>query len=198
MKILRYILILGLGLFLLSSLGFATGQPYKTAKRKGFIFGFGIGSGYLFPRLSSDFFDVKLDNKLTLLTNLKIGYAFTDQLMIYYSSKVNWYGDKNGQEEKTIFATGQAGLSASYFLNPGNKSPFISAGAGFSGLSTPLEAGSTSSSGLGFFAGIGYEFTDNFTLEADLIYGNPRDKTSIENLRQKNFSVGITLNLLIH
>ncbi|OGC87987.1 MAG: hypothetical protein A2142_02080 [candidate division Zixibacteria bacterium RBG_16_48_11] len=108
------------------------------------------------------------------MTDLKIGYAPTEQVEIYYSSKVSWFSVGDG--DAVIFAYGFGSAAISYYFQPQSPTFYVSGGLGVATLSDPFEDDPETSSGFGLFAGGGYEFARHYAVEFDLMYGLPKDQ----------------------
>jgi len=163
MKKVLAVMLAGLFLLILS----ANAQAFD-GQRKGFILGGGLGLGMTsytleFGTLTSDRF-----NKISFMTDFKIGYAPTDQVEIYYSSKGSWWS-----ESGTTFLHSYGTAALSYYLLPQSPTFYLTGGIGFSSLAAPFENNTTTETGFGFFGGAGYEFIRHFAIEANLMYGQP-------------------------
>ena len=158
------------------------------ANRKGFILGFGVGSSLVIPTSPRD-------KELALITDFKIGAAISDQVMIYWSSKVNWYNVNNSSSE-TIEFFGNGGAGATYFLSPKSQSGFVSAGVGYSNLGSISSTNSNAGNnfGLGGFLGIGIEFAKHWTFQGDAIWGNASSGRS----SQSTIALAISINYLLY
>jgi len=134
-------------------------------QRKGFILGGGLGLGMsTYSAEGSPRF-----TEFALMTDFKIGYAPSEQVEVFYSSKVSWF-----EESGTIFSHGLGSVAVNYFLNP--EQPFyLSGGVGFSNLSDPFESNSETWWGVGFFGGAGYEFSRHYAVQFDLMVGFPQE-----------------------
>jgi len=184
-------------------------------ERKGFILGFGLGPGftsYSETRVETGVDDVTKDGgKLSIMSDLKIGYAPSNQLMVYWFSKVNWYGVDTSVEmyfdrdkdayipyNDVTLLSGVGGLGVTYFLNPEASSLYLSAGVGLSAMSLPFE-GTDTRTGLGIMGSIGYEFSPTWCMEASVIYGDTKRDLTEGNYKEYNgdfLGIGLTINVL--
>ena len=151
-------------------------------QRKGFVLGIGAGAGLSSYKLVSDSYSqIESDrfNKTAFMTDFKIGFAPSNRVMIFWASKVSWFGHKvaEGTEYETSFTAtnGIGGLGTSYFFQPGGPSPYLTGTIGFSTWSTPFEANSDSYFGGGFSLGAGYEFSKHWSVEGNFSWGSPSD-----------------------
>lgn len=176
-------------------------------QRKGFLLGFGIGPGFTsFTQrvaasdpswggtvsLVSD-----RENKPGVMTDFKIGYAPDDYWAIYYTSKVSWFGMENALGDNVTVANGLGAAGITYWFQPHYPSPFVAGGVGFSTWGLPLEDPAPDTwVGPGFFAGGGYEFSRNVSVEAYLSLGSPRDTDRGMEVKSDTFSLMLTLNWL--
>ena len=161
-------------------------------ERKGFILGGGLGVGYLSNTTSWDFSydtDSRTDSKVVFQTNIKIGYAPSNILEIFYSGRISWWGQTH-----SLFLLGLGAVAFTlYFDNISETGWFVSGGIGLSSLDElELRTTSDSGSGFGLFGGAGYEFSRHWTVEVDLHYsavtGSHNDTDS--------FGVLVTVNVL--
>ena len=179
-------------------------------RHKGFVLGFGVGPGLtsFTQDMVSELFEQRTSSrqtKMSIATDLKIGWGFNDQLIVYYTAKVTWFqhddvflyddlltDDKefewvidgfDAQTKSVWIASGVAGLGVTYFLSP--ESPFsITAGGGFATWTAPLEDDTWLSPfndhsqtwfGPGAFAGFGWEFWDHWIVEGTAMWTNPTE-----------------------
>ena len=170
---------------------------------KGFILGFGLGPGYSSYTETRDSSGTEVkkfdDSKIAFFSDFKIGYAPSNQLMVYWMSKGAWFGVDSSivdddVDEATILG-GVGGLGATYFLNPEAPSLYLSAGVGFSSWSLPFE-GTDPWTGLGFAGAIGYEFSPNWTVEASVLWGKPDNELEDYKHEVDNMAFGLTINVL--
>nr|MBN2276278.1 hypothetical protein [candidate division Zixibacteria bacterium] len=184
-------------------------------ERKGFILGFGLGPGftsYSETRVESGQDDVTQDgSKFSFLSNFKIGYAPSNQLMVYWLSNVAWYGIDtsvemyyDGDKESYLpyndvtLLSGVGGIGVTYFFRPKAPSIFVTAGAGLSAMSLPFE-GTDTRTGLGISGGIGYEFARNWCLEASVIWGDAKrtlEESEYDEYNGDFLGFGLTINVL--
>ncbi len=184
-------------------LGFLFSSPNDCfafdGQRRGFILGIGLGGGYsTFTQTNSRTFNTGTqsftsarENKIAIISDFKIGYAPSNLVEIYWSSKVSWFGF----EDVTI-ANSFGGLGITYHFNPQAPAPFINGGLGFSSWAAPFESGAESLRGTGFFAGGGYEFSPHWRLEGNLFWGKPDTDFPGVNISTSSFTFKVTLNVL--
>jgi hypothetical protein len=142
----------------------------SSARRKGFIVGAGAGAGFhrtptfsVLDRFGRVVSSGGGDNKLAIMTNFSIGYAPSDQLLLYYSNKVAFTTDDR------VDAVGMTGFGVTYMLRPTSPTTFVSGGIG-AGIARRLIGSSSSESGTGFSVGGGYEFARHLSLNGDAIF----------------------------
>ena len=190
-------------------------------ERKGFVLGFGIGSGFLtasgdvkldgsnglrvidrfiVPQLDESF----SDTDVIFATDFKIGMGVSDRLLIYYSVRASWIkiNAVNFSVERDTIPEGQlarvdslildpeprtvanavAGIGVSYYLKPAPPSIYITGSVGVSSWTSPfdgddwlepIETHARTWFGFGATAGVGYELTKRWALEATAIWSNP-------------------------
>jgi hypothetical protein len=176
-------------------------------ERKGFIIGFGLGPGFSSYSQTIDSAGSKRINdeslsKMALFTDFKIGYAPTNQLMIYWMSKVNWFGREDTiqsttstRKEAITVATGVGGLGITYFFKPKAPSIYATIGGGFSARSEPFR-GTDSWLSFGFAGAVGWEFQQNWSLELSAMYGKPTHSASPYDYEAKFTGIGLSINVL--
>lgn len=176
---------------LLHSVPYDHGEPMGNAsqqvQRKGFIIGGGVGAGYLQNQYSGLLFGAIY--RVPLLTDFKIGYAPCNRLEVYYVNKVFWWGE-NG----VTVILGLSSLGFTWYTNEQTATGFfMSGGGGISTADAPFE-NIAPSYGYGFFAGLGYEFSKHWSIEADLLYSRVTDS----GIAVDSFGVRATINLLAY
>jgi hypothetical protein len=161
--------------------------------RKGFVIGIGLGGGlttYKTDEWASGFKHVYENGSSPgLATDFKIGYGISNNLLLIYTNKVLWFSFKDPDwpeaHEAQLTITGASMASLSYFFEPTTPSSFASAGIGmstWSGLSSTDEHKRWS--GLGLFAGFGYELSPHLMLEFSVLFelgGKDEDYSSGKN-----------------
>ena len=182
------------------------------ANREGFIWGIGVGTGmasytqslveywgdaYEGPRLEAR------GRESAFITNFRMGHGLTDQVLIYYTSRIAWIPLRNLYRD-TVIANGTAGLGVTIY--PHNKSNFyLSSSVGLSTLATwfpPLELEKARPTGIAISAGIGYEFFPHSSVDLTVSFGNASrtdidEKNHIE-LTNEVITVLLTLNGLAY
>lgn len=144
-----------------STQGRAPARDPSTANRKGFLFGLGGGVGAHRAPVSR-FFDAGTTNELAILTDLSIGYAPTDQVLIYYSNQVAW------SRSARYDIVGVTGVGVTYMIEPSSPTFFVrgSVGGGIV-ADVDFDSGRVSSNdtGLGLTFSGGYEFARHWSIE---------------------------------
>jgi len=161
-------------------------------ERKGFIIGGGLGIGYLSNTTSLGSLS-ETGSRIVFPINLKIGYAPSNTLEIFYVVKMEWWGWSG---ETYLLGLGAAALTL-YLDNTLETGWFVSGGIGFASLgelSAPTGRGGSSSNetGFGLFGGAGYEFSKHWTVGVDLLYSTVSEDESDTN----SFGVLVTVNFL--
>lgn len=168
-------------LFLLISMLFASTASALGGERKGFFVGFNVG-----PAITSftqtlnvggQSINADRENKFGLGTDFRIGYAPSNQAMIYYTNKITWFSMENALGSNEIFVNGVGLLGVSYYMQPTHPSIYLT---GTLGVSTwgIMDDINNAWNGFGLGAGFGYEFTKYWSVEAIVIWGNPGDSLS--------------------
>lgn len=170
--------------------------------RKGFIIGIGVGPGYTtFSQTfkSSSSTNTSDRQKMrTFMSDFRIGYAPSNLLQIYWMSKVSWFKLKISPDDDVILANGFGGVGATYSFNSTGPSPFVTGGVGFSTWAFPFEQGTETMIGFGAIAGVGYEFARHWSVEFDLMLGQPSTRESGAELTTNALSFKLTLNVLAY
>ncbi len=160
-------------------------------ERKGFILGGGLGVSYLSNTTSWDFsYDTgsRTESRTVFQTYFKIGYAPSNTLEIFYSSRISWWSDHS------LFWLGLGAVAFTlYFDNISETGWFVSGGIGHSNMSEfSFSSTAASRSGFGLFGGVGYEFSSHWTVEVDLQYSAVTD----DRRDTDSFGVLVTVNVL--
>ena len=133
-----------------------------SAERKGFIVGIGAGGAlHRIPegRVTGDNLD---RSAFAFGTDFKIGYAPTDQFLIYYSAKAAF------PQATDYDAVGVSGFGVTYMTRPTSPSFFVTGIAGESARAT-LESRDWSV-GRGLGVGGGYEFKRHWSISGDALF----------------------------
>jgi hypothetical protein len=155
----------------------STVSPWD-GQRQGFILGGGLGYGMIS-------FDDTLSSaegrqeKGAFMTDVKIGYAQSNQVAIYFTNKSAWFS-RDAEETETrgddLVLSSFTGGGLTYYFKSSGSSLFASTGIGV--LSWRSDRTGTYH-GYGFFVGGGYEFIKHFSGELNLIYGYPWKENSV-------------------
>jgi hypothetical protein len=140
----------------------AQAQDGPSAERKGFILGIGAGGAlHRLPErgVTGDTLD---RSAFAFGTDFKIGYAPTDQLLIYYSAKAGF------TQAADYDAVGVSGFGVTYMTRPTAPSFFVSGIAGEGGRAT-LDLRDWRD-GRGFAVGAGYEFKRHWSISGDALF----------------------------
>jgi hypothetical protein len=134
----------------------------QSAERKGFIVGIGAGGAlHRIPesRVTGDSLD---RSAFAVGTDFKIGYAPTDQFLIYYSAKAAF------TQATDYDAVGVSGFGVTYMTRPTSPSFFVSGIAGESARATLDSRDWGVGRGLG--VGAGYEFKRRWSISGDALF----------------------------
>ena len=133
-----------------------------SAERKGFIVGIGAG-GALHRIPEGRVTGGSLDRSAFAVgTDFKIGYAPTDQFLIYYSAKAAF------TQATDYDAVGMSGFGVTYITRPTSPSFFVTGIAGESARAT-LESRDWGV-GRGLGVGGGYEFKRRWSISGDALF----------------------------
>jgi len=152
-------------------------------ERQGFLLGLGIGLDA--TNNNPEYGDSKTE--VGLGTDFKLGYAFTNQLMLLYTNKVGWLSI-----DSVIVTDGLSALGMNYYLDPKAPSFFFGGGLGVALRDAPFEEDAVNSTGFGFYAETGYEFARHWNVALTLRYGNPKS----DDWSTSAISAALTVNVL--
>lgn len=163
-----------------------------TVERKGFVIGFGIGAARVTTSAGQGPLSVSL-TETAVSTDFKIGYAPTDQLLIYWSADGAFRSTSDLTNQDGLSFSGLGGIGATYFLEPGQNSFFVSASIGRSSDAALGSDGQTDAlSGSGFAIGGGYEFSGHWTVDADIVMNSLNDDGFGGDYSQRIIRVGLS------
>jgi hypothetical protein len=174
-------------------------------QRKGFILGIGAGPGYTSytQEVAVDYLtyhesvESDRENKVGVITDFKIGYAWDNSWAIYYTSKVSWFGMENALGNNVTIANGLGAAAVTHWFKPQAPSGFVAGGLGYSTWNLPFEDNAPDTwVGPGLFMGGGYEFSRHWSLEGYLAWGKPQDSEWGIEVSSNTFSVMFTVNVL--
>ncbi|NMC43874.1 MAG: hypothetical protein GYA46_08140 [candidate division Zixibacteria bacterium] len=171
------------------------------SRRKGFMLGFGLGpawSSYTQTMTYAGLPEEKSDrqNDLALRTDFRIGYGPSEQVQIYWTSKVNWFRLVNVYGDKVTIASGVGGVGVTHFLKSTYPSPYLLGEIGLASWATPFKWGSDSWYGLGVALGVGYQLRNHLAFEANITWGNPSDSERGLEVSADALSFGVTMNVI--
>ena len=156
--------------------------------REGFAVGLGLGYGGVENNTG-----YSVENSSGLTTSFKIGGGFSDQWMIYYSTRMVFFSHSHNQKN---WYQGMNAAGVSYFLEPEGPSFFFSGELGVGGYNNfdnNLANGWFYDSGWGFTVGAGYEFSPHYLIEVNYMRAswNSNPEKRVSNLT-------VTLNWLVY
>jgi hypothetical protein len=138
-----------------------------TANRKGFVFGLGAGGGIHRAPVFPGFSAAGTTNEGAVITDLSIGYAPTDQILVYYSNQVAW------SRSMRYDLVGVTGVGVTYMFSPSSPSAFVKGTVG-GGIVADVDFDSggfdSNDTGLGFSISGGYEFARHWSIEAGAMF----------------------------
>ena len=146
--------------------------------RKGFILNLGAGPAFTNFKFAGDGFEGSGESKIAVGTDFKIGYAASDQLMIYYSNDAAFFSYDIGVAgfDDYLVASGLSGLGATWFLKPRAPSAYLDATIGIAAWNEiSTDDGTVDGiTGAGLSVGGGLEFARHWLADGELIVGRPR------------------------
>jgi hypothetical protein len=148
-------------------------------ERKGFILGFSAGPGMTsFTQSIADTaghkFESDRENKFGVGTDFRIGYAPSNQVIVYYTNKLTWLRFTNAFDQDVTIVNGVGLLGVSYYMKTEAPSVYLAATIGVSTWGVTDDIGNAWR-GFGVGGTVGYEFTKYWSIEGTVMWGNPGD-----------------------
>lgn len=168
-------------LLLFAALLVLLSQPASAfdGQRSGFVLGGGLGPGVLNSKveLSSGSLSAEsdLERDFSLVSDFRIGAGVSDQWVLLYSSRTDWFWPVDAQY---TFTHGVGTLGVLYYFEPTAPSTYVTGGIGLSSLDLPFED-VDALQGLGIRLGIGREFNPHWSMELGVTYGRPSDDSML-------------------
>jgi hypothetical protein len=138
--------------------------PAPPGGRNGIIVGLGGGAGLHTDTLPFNFGDVQA---LAISTDFRIGYAPTDQVLVFYRNVVGW------TQSDRYDVVGMSGAGATYLFSPSSPSTFVTGAIG-PAVATRVDfvggAFDDTERGTGLAIGGGWEFARHWSLEGHAIF----------------------------
>ncbi len=193
-----------LGLIACLTLCLATGASAFDGNRKGFILGGGLGLGLtsFTQTLEYTIMDTSTtsdrENKFAVMTDFKIGFGATEQVLVYYTNKVSWFSIENVYKDNVTIANGLGGVGVAYYFKPTGPSPYISGGLGLSTWMLPFESDADTWTGFGLVVGGGYEFSPHYSIEGNLVWGEPGKEEGGLKASSNALSLTVTIKALAY
>lgn len=180
----------------------AVGASAFDGQKKGFLLGGGLGAGMISYTQTMEYGGLSItsdrENKGSFDTDFKIGWGVNERTEIFYTSKITWFGVDNPFGDDITFADGLYGIGVAHSFKAWVPTWFITGGLAMSTWTAPFEENSGSWSGLGFYIGSGYEFAKHYSVEFDVIYGNPGDSEGGMEASANSTSFRVTINALAY
>ena len=162
-------------------------------QRKGFIFGLGAGVGnvnfaeplaeYWGSTYEEDWPDPR-GTTSAFATEIKVGHGFSNQFLLYYTSRITWMPLSNLYRD-TMIANGTAGIGMMLF--PLSSTNFYLVGSvGLATLVTwepPFKLERARPTGLSASGGIGFELVRHLNIDFTVNYGNAHS-TQVDDVNE--------------
>ncbi len=157
-KVLIAVCVSSLILSMLAAPAFAHGGLFD-GQRKGFILGGGLGGSYLSWKYG--------DIDWTGTANFKVGYAPSNSFEVYWATIVSYTAFDSDD-----YASGANCVAVTKYLKPEGRGLFFCGGVGlaYNQNLDRMAPNYQSYSGVGGFAGLGYDFAKHFDIQADILY----------------------------
>ncbi len=184
----------------------------QLGQREGFIFGLGAGVGnvnfteplaeYWGGTYDGDWPDPRATTS-AFVTEIKVGHGFSNQFLLYYTSRISWLPLSNLYRD-TMIANGTAGVGL--MLYPLRSTNFYLVGsAGLSTLVTwepPFKLEHARQTGLSVSGGVGFELIRHLNIDFTVNYGNAHstqiDDVSEVTLTDEIVTFLVTAHLLFY
>ncbi len=181
-------------------------------RRQGFIFGIGTGVGTTnFEAPLAEYWGNAYEGSWpdpratasAFATELKVGHGFTDQFLLYYTSRISWLPLSNLYRDDMI-ANGTAGVGM--MLYPLRSSDFYLVGSvGLAVLvayQPPFKLDRARQTGLAVSGGVGYELLRHLTIDFTMNFGNANstqlDEANEITLTNEIVTFLVTVNLIFY
>jgi hypothetical protein len=142
-------------------------QSADSAERQGFIVGFGGGVGMHKAPQFPGFVGGPTVNDVAVVTAFSIGYAPTDQVLIYYDNQVAWTNNFRYD------LLGVTGVGVTYMVRPTSPTPFVKFTIG-GGIAAEVDFGlgtvDSTDPGLGLTLSGGWEFARHWSVEGGAMW----------------------------
>ncbi len=185
---------------MVSLLGLAIEADAWDGQRKGFILGGGLGFGSTSFKQEVSYGGLSstsdTESKAAFMTDFKIGYAWSNQWMVFYNSGTSWFTIENVNSDKVTISSDVSGIALSHYFKPAAPSWFLTGTLGFSAWDAPFEEDSEAQIGAGLLLGGGYEFARHWNLQADLQFSNPSDDEGGFEVTTTATTFRLTVNVL--
>ena len=158
------------------ALSMTVSQAAAQQRRQGFILDLGLGVATTNTTVSIDGIEGEPERNTGLGFDFKIGYAPSDQLLIYYNADAAFFRPSYAEEEDLAFAaSGLSGVGAAVFLRPIAPSPYLHVAVG-QGVRAEVDDIDRADgySGTGFSLGGGYEFASHWLVDVAAIVTRPK------------------------
>lgn len=174
----------------------STAVPFD-GSRKGFILGGSVGGGFDSFTQTLEFGGEELtfdrETKGAFLSDFMIGLGISEQVLLYYSNRLAWFGLTNALDQRVTISNGVSGIGISYYLNSEGNT-FVTSSVGLSLWDTPFESDSSTWTGFGLSGGIGYEFSPHWSVLALLLLGNPSDSELGVTATANSMAFGVVIS----
>jgi hypothetical protein len=149
-------------------------------RRSGFLMGFGVGpvltTGYartLTRADGSEIWSKDAGSDFGLVTDFRIGAGIGDRFLLYYLGRVSVFTFDLGYD--AAFLNTMSRVAASYYFRDGSPSFYVLGNVGVSSWTVFFEGDWDTPAGLGAGAGVGWEFSRHWSLEAAVNWGESTD-----------------------
>lgn len=209
MKHFLMILLAGLTLVVSTSSSFAF-----DGDRKGFVFGAGLGVGYVSIdrtiEISDGDEDSELDDGFGFATRIEAGFGHNQQMIYAFEVRSRWFKETyrvgypgSGKNSSSNVLTLVGGPTLTYFTEPSVPSFFVGGGPAIVFVTDELNMTILSSGprnldawGPGLVLKCGYEFSRHFDVSFEFVAGFPSETTGTEDMNATLLGFTVSVNWL--
>ena len=179
-------------------------------RRKGFVFGLGIGAGTtsFSQTLSGTGPGTDLlvestsasgdgETRRAFAMDFRIGHGFNERFILHYTGRWSCLSIENAVGEEVIITNWVGGPGFSYYFRDEAPSLFVHGHVGIANWFNAAEY-APDTDGYGISGGVGWEFKRHWSLEATVSWGNPRTEEGGLKLETNAVSYLVTINALVY
>ena len=132
--------------------------------REGFIVGLAVGLTSVSTEVDFTHENLLDERSIGLATSFKLGYAFNEQFLLYYTNQVDWYSFNDSSTR-----VGITGIGVDYYIAP-TSGLYTTAMLGFGSFSGVTHY--AASTGYAFSLGVGYDLLPHMRVGTEYMHIN--------------------------